>query len=214
MKRIPLRRVIAIALVAAVGVWFWRYGIRDNVTPENFGVVKEGAVYRSAALTPAALRHVQAKYGIRTIVDLGAYEPGTPGWRRAEAAADALGITRYTLDLEGDGTGNPNDYVAALRVMADSTDAPVLVHCSAGAQRTGCLVMLYRKIFEGVPYDRSLTEARRHKHDPADNPRLREMIDRWGDRIEAAYRAGGWIDGMPVPAWASVEPADPAPGPR
>ena len=144
------RRPLAIALIAlAVGLGgfgVWDAAIKPHVIPKRFGVVDEGKIYRSGRLTPATLAKVVREREIRTIIDLGADPVGSPADARMQRAAEALGVTRYRMNLEGDATGNPNYYVWALRLMNDPANQPVLVHCGAGTQRTGCVVWLHREI--------------------------------------------------------------------
>src|SRR5690606_7957604 len=111
-KRIRVSLALAAAMAGA-GV-LWAEGVWPHVAPKNFGVVHveggaEGGegrrqVYRSGELTVAATAKVVERYGIRTIVDLGTHEPGTPEERIAQKTAEALGLTRYRFDLEGDAT--------------------------------------------------------------------------------------------------------------
>lgn len=184
-----------------VGLGFAGWGVFDaaikpNVFPKRFGVVEEGRIYRSGELTPAAMRLVHDSRGIKTVVDLGAYEPGSVEERRAERTATLLGMKRVVLRLEGDATGNPNNYVEALRIMTDPAAQPVLVHCSAGTQRTGCAVAMFRMIEEGKTFDEALVEAKRYDHDPLDNPKLTEMIEKWEPSVAEAFRRGGQIPGI------------------
>jgi tyrosine-protein phosphatase SIW14 len=190
-----------IALVAA-GL-FWRYGARDHLVPRNFGVVEAGHVYRSGRLTPTATRTLHERYGIRTIIDLGAYEPGTPEERVAMQTAKALGITRYRFDLEGDGSGNPNHYVAALRLMADSANHPVLVHCAAGSYRTSGCVILYRHHMQGKSVESVFPEAFGHEYDANKSWKLMAYLVDWSDKIGGALKSGGWVEGWDPP---SMEP--------
>lgn len=186
--------VVFLTVVAAVA--FWRGAIHPNISPKRFHVVAEGAVYRSGELTPATIRLIHRRHGIRTIVDFGTYPRGSPGDLREQRTAEALGIHRVRFDLEGDSTGNPNSYVEALRIMTDPQRQPVLVHCGAGTERTGMAVFLYRTIVEGhAPFD-AMAEARRVGHDPARNPWLFIMLLEWRAKIEQAYREGGMIPGV------------------
>jgi hypothetical protein len=130
-------------------------------------------------------------------VDLGSFEPGTAGDGRNQLCAQALGMERFVFDLEGDGTGNPNAYVQALRIMTDPARQPVLVHCGAGSERTGCAAILYRKLVHGTPVEEGLAEARRFKHDPARNPRLEGVLAEYGEPILRAVREGGQVPGVP-----------------
>ena len=197
------RNAVIIAGAIALTVWFIVEGVVPNVVPKNFGVVEEGAIYRSGVLTTAAFEDVVEDNDVRTVVDLRHEARNT---QREKAAAEALGLRYVQLPLFGDGRGDPNMYVQALRIMNDPEAQPVLVHCSAGAERTGGAVALYRHIFEGVPLDEAYAECAEHRHDPARNPNLKPMLDAWVDEIERAVRTGGTIDYTPGDGPARIDP--------
>jgi hypothetical protein len=200
----PLRRALLVAMAIGACAWIFRVGVRDHVWARNFGVVADGEVYRAGRLTPVATRRIVERRGIRTIIDLGAYHPGSAEERRAQRTADALGVTRYRLDLEGDATGNPNEYAHALRLIDDPRNRPVLVHCSAGSERTGCLVAIYRASTERIALDaptidRLMREANRYRD--SRQPDLRGMLEVWGQRILEALHDGTDVRGIePTPA--------------
>ncbi len=206
-----VRTVLVVAIMIVAGSLVFRFAVRDHLFPKNFGVVDEGKVYRSGKLTPSALSDVVERHAVRTIVDLGTWPAGSAGDRREQRTADALGVERYRFELIGDGTGNPNYYVNTLRIMTDPARQPVLVHCGAGAERTGMSVMLYRHLTLGTPIEEAYAEARRYKHEPDRNPKLREVLDRYGPMILEAYRQGRQIsvpgEVEPVPEPTPVEPA-------
>lgn len=177
--------ILVAAVLVLVGV-FVVEGVIPNLVPKNFGVVDEGRVYRSGELTTMALTSVVEDHGIKTIIDFGAHDRDPAGERREQATADALGVRRIVLNLEGDATGDPNRYADALRIMRDPESGPVLVHCAAGAQRTGCAVALYRSLVDGWDDERALLEAEQYKHDPNDNPKMRQMFHTWKDEIARA----------------------------
>lgn len=197
-------RVIAIvvAVVAAVGagVWVWDQHIKDHLIPRNTGVVVPGSLYRAGRQTPNTFRKLHDRWGIRTIVDLGAYRPDTPEERRARATTERLSIERHRFfNLHGDATGNPNEYVAALRLMNDLSKRPTLVMCAAGAQRTGLAVLLYRRIVQGVPFERAYPELAVYKHKPGKDWRLLTYLAEHYTEIKQAFDSGGWIPGYPLP---------------
>lgn len=193
-------RLLVIVAVAFAAVGIYRGGIKGNLSPKNFGVVDDGRIYRSGQLTPGAMRVVAEKYKIKTVIDFGSYEPHERGERRNQQVAEALGLTRYVMDLEGDATGNPNYYAQALRLMTDPANQPVLVHCGAGSERTGCAVILYDNLVHGTPLDEGLKAAQEHKHNPRRNPHLARVVEKWAQPILEAYRQGGPVAGAePLP---------------
>jgi len=197
------------AITCGLAAWvvFGKNGVRDQFVPRNFGVVEAGHVYRAAALTPAALKRVHDEHRIRTVIDLGGFDSDPLAERIAQRAADALGITRYAFPLSGDGTGNPNSYVAALRVLADERNHPVLVHCSAGAQRTSGCIILYRDLIQQRSDAEARAEALNFRHDPKDNPRLFKYLDDWQPQIERAFREGKQVPDQPEMRVVPVAPS-------
>lgn len=196
-----MRRLLPILLVtlalAGLGTLAYAKLIRPHIVPKNFGIVEPGKLYRSGELTPAATKRIVEEHHIKTIVDLGAYDVDPAGERVAERTARALGVERRVFRLSGDGTGNPNSYVEALRILTDPARQPVLVHCSAGSQRTSACVLLYREIIQNKPFLADFNEALEHGHDPAKNTRLRPYLEEWHAKIAEAFKAGGSIDGQP-----------------
>ena len=181
--------VVIVGLVALAAV-LWVNVMSPTLFPKNFGVVEQGRLYRAGDLTPAAFEKVVARHGVRTVVDLGAHHPGSPGEQREIETLDHLGVERVSLRLFGDARGDPNNYVHALRVMTDPQRGPVLVHCAAGAQRTGAAIAFYRMLVEGTSLDEAMLEAQRYRHDPEDNPHLRAMLETWAEPIRQSLETG------------------------
>lgn len=188
--------LIALAIVCGVGALGYAKVVRPNIVPKNFGVVEPGQLYRSGKLTPATTRKVVEENKIKTIVDLGGFSDDPPAERVAARTATALGVERRVFRLEGDGRGNPNAYVEALRIITDPAKQPVLVHCAAGSERTSACILLYREIVQGKPIATQMHEAYEHRHNPARNPHLRPFLDEWHAKIGEAFKAGRSIDGL------------------
>ncbi len=181
---------ITVAAGAALVAWQpWEPGLK------NFGTVVEGRIYRMGRTTPAGLERLVAEKGIRTVIDFGSDPEGTDHDTREVEACAALGLERFTFRLEGDGTGDPNMYVDALRLMTDPAHQPILIHCGAGAQRTGAAAILYRHIVEGKPIIDVYPEAWKHRHEPGDDWRMLAYLADWSDEIAEAFRTGGRIVG-------------------
>lgn len=199
------RNALLVAVVLFFGGFVVVEGVVPHLVPKNFGVVDEGRVYRSGELTTTALRSVVADHGIKTIIDFGAHDHDPAGERREQKTADLLGVERHVLYLEGDARGDPNRYAEALRIMSDPEAQPVLVHCAAGAQRTGCAVALYRSLVDGWDDERALVEAEDYRHDPRDNPRMHEMYRTWKDAIGRSLETG-----LPIDPSSADSPVDPS----
>ncbi len=200
---------IVVALIGA-GIWVWDQYVKDQVIIRNYGVVTDGEIYRAGRQSNRTMRKLHNQHDIKTIVDLGAFVRGSERENQMEGIADELGIERHRFDLEGDATGNPNDYVAALRLMADESNYPMLVQCGAGAQRTTLAVLLYRRIVEGKSFEEAYPEAFKHEHDPEDDWILLTYLAEHYDEIRTAFENETWIEGYPLPRdyWVGGPEAD------
>lgn len=177
-----------------------------------FGVVDDGRIYRSGRLTAEQLRGlIQARH-LRTIVDLGAYDNDPEMDAAAAEISRAAGVDRFTLPMIGDGRANPNGYVAVLRLMADPARQPLLVMCSAGTERTGAAVLLYRHVVQGQLIQEAYRESLAQGHRAGDYEMLAYVAD-WAAPIEQAFRSGTWVPGLPPvePVAGGTANARPAP---
>lgn len=224
MRKTFARAMVVMIILGAGGAILWHKVIRDYVVPRNFGVVEDGAIYRSGRLTTNTLRKLHDEYDIHTVVDLGAFEPGSDAEHDEQSLSEQLGMTRFRFSLIGDGTGDPNKYIETVRIMADPSRQPILVHCSAGAQRTSTAVILYRHLVEGIPIHEAYPESFDFKHEPENYHLLAYLADNI-EAIRASYNTGRplvqdehdkWVlapafdapDGARVPEGSSPAPAE------
>jgi protein tyrosine phosphatase (PTP) superfamily phosphohydrolase (DUF442 family) len=179
--------VVAVLLAIAIPV-AWNNGVRDALLPKNFGVVEPGKLYRSGQMSHWQVEKTLRSNDIKVIVALSGHG-GHQADLDAEAKAVAdLGIDRQVFPLGGDGTGQIEQYALAVAAVdrAGRAGKPVLVHCIAGAQRTGGVVAMYELLVEHRPVDEADRQLKQYGHDPHDNPKLipflnshmRELADR------------------------------------
>jgi protein tyrosine/serine phosphatase len=169
----------------------------------NFGTVEEGVLYRSGRLEAPGLRRAIEEYDLKTVVDLGGWDNDDAQWQANQDVADELGVTRYAIHMSGDGRANPNGYLAALRILADPANQPALVHCAAGTERTGAAVVLYRHLVQGEQIQPAYEESLTFGHEAEDYEWIAYLAD-WVGALREAWRAGGFIEGLP--------PVEPEPG--
>ena len=195
-----IRLAIAVGLIAVIaggGAVLWHKVIRHELFPRNFGVVVEDRIYRSGRLTERAMRSLIEDREIKTILDLGAFHPDSEREAWTQAVAEDMGVRRFRFNLIGDGTGNPNYYVQALRLMTDEQAWPLLVNCGAGSERTSVAVMLYRNLVDGEPMQETYTETFEFKHDREDWEMLAYLAD-YREAILESYRTGVPVEGFEV----------------
>jgi len=161
---IIVANVIVIVIVIALIVWF--AGGKRHFIPRHWAVVDAGVVYRSGELSPSLVETTWEKNGIKSVVNLMGPQGDDPDAERAAAhAAHKLGVNRQFFPLIGDGTGDVEQYVGAIKAIVDarSQHRPVVVHCATGTYRTGGVVAAYRTLVEGwtgkAAYDEMIAEG-------------------------------------------------------
>jgi protein tyrosine/serine phosphatase len=89
--------------------------------------------------------------GIRSILNLRE-------WHSDEDVVGGAGFTLYRVAMNA-GEMSETQLVEVLTILRDCPK-PVLVHCWHGSDRTGCVVALYRMVFQGWPRERAVDEFR------------------------------------------------------
>jgi len=175
--------------------------LRDRFVPKRWGVVEEGKIYRSGQLSRHLVKQMLESNGIQVVVDLTWDDPHEPNHVAEVAAIAELGIERRLCPLMSDGTGDVHIYARAVSELAAAArdGKTVLVHCAAGAQRTGGVVALYRMLVQGKSAEFSLAEMRKYKYDPERSPRLLEYVNAHIGEIAADLVRDGTIARVPEP---------------
>ncbi|MBW7903987.1 MAG: tyrosine-protein phosphatase [Phycisphaerae bacterium] len=168
------RRLVLILLAAAsvgigAGAWAWR----SAAYPKRFAEVVPGRLYRSGELAPQQLERVAREHGVRTVLSL--LDPNAPQSVAERAAAERLGLRWINVPLRGDGSSTDADRDVIRDVILDPDCGPLLVHCAAGANRTGLAIAMYRINAEGWTVEQALAEMRRFGFD--DLPKHQNLRD-------------------------------------
>jgi protein tyrosine/serine phosphatase len=152
------------ALIVGGPLAYLRY---EKANLRNLRVVRDGVLYRSGQLSARGLKHVIEQYGIRTVVSLrDADAPGKPPPDlREEEYCRLQEINFYRLPPRAwelsNGIAPVEPNVRQFRaILDDPKNHPVLLHCFAGAHRTGAYCAVYRLEYEGWPLAAALDEMR------------------------------------------------------
>ena len=184
MKR--TQRIALGLLILGCSVWLWEDLLEDQIIPKNWGCVEAGRIYRSGQLSAALVERTLKKHNIEVIVSLNGEKPLDRDCLAEREACQALGIDLMRFPLGGDGTGDIKHYADAIEAMVQAKRAnrAVLVHCTAGAQRTGGVVACYRLLVSGDPNETVLQEVAHYGWRPEKNPKLLPVVN--GNMAELA----------------------------
>jgi protein tyrosine/serine phosphatase len=183
----------------AVGVWEGL--LEERLIPKRLGRVQGHPIYRSGQLSASLVERTLAKYGIKVIVALTGRDRQDEDQNAEDAAAAALGIEVLRFPLRGDGTGDVNRYAAAVAavVAAERQGKPVLVHCAAGAQRTGGVVAFYQLLIDRKSPAEVIQDLRRFGWHPKHNPALLPYLNANLAAVAALLHEQGLLDEIPHP---------------
>lgn len=170
----------ALIITIAGAIVLWETKLEDCVATKRWGVVESGLIFRCGRLPSARMRNVLARHNIRVLIDLTQPTADPKHHTKERAAADDLGIAYYNFALIGDGTGNIEHYALALAALTDARrrGLPALVHCAAGAQRTGGVIAAYRIFGEGWSPDQARLEMQRYGWKPQKDRILLDFLNR------------------------------------
>lgn len=133
-------RAIGIALVCCLAVggiylgWLQISG--------NFNTVVDGEFYRSGQLSETQVAEYAAQYGIKTIINLRGDNTGSSWYDAEVAVAKRLGIRYVNFGMSARRELTTQQALTLISLMREA-QKPLLIHCKAGADRSGLASALY-----------------------------------------------------------------------
>lgn len=116
----------------------------------NFRTVVAGRVYRSGQLDPNRLRSEIREHGIRTVLNLQGRDRGEDEQDDEGPVCESAGAAYVKIPMSAGQLPRPNRMDRLVKAL-DEAQYPLLIHCRAGADRSGLVAALYLALHEGVP---------------------------------------------------------------
>lgn len=118
----------------------------------NFHAVIDGELYRSAQLNRTQFARVIRTYGIKSILNLRGPNPREPWYEDEVDIAHMMNVEHYDYAISARRIVLPRQ-VGDILAIIRAAPKPILVHCSAGADRSGLIAAIYLVKVHGVNVD-------------------------------------------------------------
>jgi protein tyrosine/serine phosphatase len=186
----------------------------------NVGVVDPGLVIRSAQPTSQLERMIK-EHHLESILNLRGGSSRDPWYTAEVRTADASGVSLFDLPLNATRRPGRRELLLIIDVL-DRCTYPLLIHCKAGADRTGLASALYLMQRRGEsPRQAMRAFTLFHSHIPFfGTQHLHEPLEEyatWLDSKQLAHTAQRFRDWVKDDYQSSDDHTDPpplAPGPR
>lgn len=125
--------------------------------PANFHTIDPGMAYRSAQFDADQLTTAIELYGIRTVINLRGANPGELWYDEEIEVSEGLGITHVDHRMSAKSLPSPEVLTAIVDTL-QTAEYPILIHCRAGADRTGAISAVYRILMMGHERNDAMAE--------------------------------------------------------
>jgi protein tyrosine/serine phosphatase len=170
-----------LAAAAAYALIRWGQG--------NFHVVVAGQVYRSAQPSPEQLADWARKHGIRAILNLRDDEEP----QASDAASAPDGVRLIHVPLSDRALPRRQDLLGLIEAL-EAAPRPLLIHCLAGADRTGVASVIAAMAIGGLSYEQARSQLSLRYLHLGDDPGAIEGVLLKYERYCRQHRSGtgGW----------------------
>ena len=162
----------------------------------------DGKVYRSGQLSEKQLSKYIEKYRVQSILNLRGRNEKADWWVNEVNLANRLGVSHYDVALSSKRQPSPEQFREILYIL-QTAPKPLLIHCEAGADRSGLVSAVYLLEFEGYPYQKARRQLSFiYGHIPLLRPKTQAM-DQALEEFETAMKLLFEMPpaGAPLPAY-------------
>lgn len=143
-----MRRKFKFVITALVLFLFTAGGYVSYVIASgNFHTITPGEAYRSAQLDSARLEYYIKKYGISSIVNLRGCNPDEVWYINEIKTCANLSVKHFDVSLSALHEPDPTQVRQLLEIFT-SAPRPTLIHCKAGADRSGLVAAMWKVIVD------------------------------------------------------------------
>lgn len=173
-----LSTAVSIFVLLVIVGYVWHNYLEDRIFPKRFGIVEPGVLYRSGQISPTLIKKTLQAHHIKVVVNLQ-FDDGSAAQLAESDAVKQLAIEQYRFPLNGNGTGDIKQYAAAIAHIqqAVNDNKAVLVHCAAGAQRTGGVIAAWQTLVQKEPVATAIDGMEKYGWKPVKNRVLAEYLD-------------------------------------
>lgn len=174
-----LKKAVFIVLFLVFAYFMYRSSV-FRIT-ENFDTVVEGKLYRSAQLNEDELEGFIKKYHIKTVISLRG-KPGETFWYQGKQEdLSKYGVDFHYLGLSDDFYPD-QDQIRKIFEIFKQQNEPILIHCRVGADRTGMISALYKKLMMKSSLEESLKQLSfKYWHVQAFHPAMHLFVEKAKD---------------------------------
>jgi protein tyrosine/serine phosphatase len=147
------------------------------LTSCNFHEIDPGKVYRSAQLDEEQLIEAITKVGIKTVINLRGFNPNDDWYKTEKSVTTRFGVEQIDIPMSAGRLPHRRDLLRLLEAF-EKAERPILVHCKAGADRTGEAMAIYQMLYMGKSKDEALEMlTTQYNHYSAFKPAKRYFIE-------------------------------------
>jgi len=116
----------------------------------NFHPITEGEAYRSAQLDREEFEYYINRYNIKSIINLRGENPRAPWYQEELSISAERNIKHYDISLSSSHEPTEEDVRQLIEIFR-TAPRPVLIHCLAGADRSGLAAAMWKVIIDKEP---------------------------------------------------------------
>jgi undecaprenyl-diphosphatase len=137
--------IVICFILTTIALRFWYLEEQGNFHP-----ITPGEAYRSAQLDEDELEYYLNKFKIRSIINLRGKHIGELWYEEERRICKRLGVKHYDFRLSANKVPCLKKINKLLKLF-QTAPRPVLIHCRAGADRSGLAAALWKIAIDGAP---------------------------------------------------------------